>query len=247
VSALYDTIGKGYADYRKADPRIAAMIRAALGDAKAVLNVGGGTGSYELPGLHVAAIEPSATMIAQRAPDAIKPIQGTAEDLPFPDKSFDAATAFLTTHHWRDLAAGLRQMKRVARKRCVFFDQDFGGIEFWLLRDYFPDMLPTFTELLPLATARAVFGEVQVIPVPVPHDCTDGFFCAYWRRPEAYLDPGVRAAISFFAAARDVEARIERLRRDLEDGTWMRRNGYLMEQQQKDYGYRLVIADIGRS
>jgi SAM-dependent methyltransferase len=247
VSALYDTIGKGYANYRKPDPRIAAMIRGALGDARTVVNVGGGTGSYELPGLHTAAVEPSATMIAQRAPDAIKPVQGTAENLPFPDKSFDAATAFLTTHHWRDLDAGLREMKRVARKRCVFFDQDFGTRDFWLVRDYFPDMLPGFTALLPLDKAHAVFGEVTVVPVPVPQDCTDGFLCAYWKRPEMYLDPGVRAAISFFAMAKDIEARIERLRRDLEDGTWMRRNGDLMQEQQMDYGYRLVIADPGRN
>jgi SAM-dependent methyltransferase len=247
VSALYDTIGKGYADYRKPDPRIAAMIKAALADAKTAVNVGGGTGSYELPGLHTAVVEPSATMIAQRAPDAIKPVQGTAEDLPFPDKNFDAATAFLTTHHWRDLDAGLREMKRVARKRCVFFDQDFGTRDFWLIRDYFPDMLPSFTALLPLDKARAVFGDVAVVPVPVPQDCTDGFLCAYWKRPQAYLDSGVRAAISFFATAKDVETRIEHLRRDLEDGTWMRRNGDLMQEQQKDYGYRLVIAEPGRN
>jgi hypothetical protein len=136
-------------------------------------------------------------------------------------------------------------MKRVSRKRCVFFDQDFAGIDFWMLNDYFADIRPQFGELLPLATARAVFGELRIIPVPVPHDCTDGFFCAYWRRPEAYLDPGVRAAISFFAKVPDVDARMEMLRRDLADGAWLRRNGHLMRETERDFGYRLVIAETG--
>jgi SAM-dependent methyltransferase len=245
VNALYDTIGKGYADYRKPDPRIAAMIGDALGDAQTVLNVGAGTGSYEIPGRHMKAVEPSATMIAQRPADAIQAVQGTAESLPFPDNSFDATTAFLTTHHWSDLHKGLQEVKRVSRKRCVFFDQDFAGIDFWMLNDYFPEMKGELSELLPLKTARAVFGELRIVPVPVPHDCTDGFFCAYWRRPEAYLDPDIRGAISFFAKARDVEARIEMLRRDLADGTWMRRNGHLMRETERDFGYRLVITEIG--
>jgi SAM-dependent methyltransferase len=247
VNALYNTIGKGYANYRKSDPRIAAMIREALADAQTALNVGAGAGSYEFPGLHIAAVEPSATMIAQRSPALAKAVQGTAENLPFPDNTFDAATAFLTTHHWSDLEAGLREMKRVARKRCVFFDQEMRALKFWVLTDYFPDMIPLMKPLLPLEAVRAVFGKIRVVPVPVPHDCTDGFFCAYWRRPEAYLDPGVRAAISFFAIANDVPARMEQLRHDIEDGTWMRRNGHLMQEQRMDFGYRLVVAELGRS
>jgi SAM-dependent methyltransferase len=245
LNALYDTIGKGYAEYRKPDPRIAKQIEDALGDAQTIINIGAGTGSYEIPGRHIAAIEPSAEMRAQRAPGVLKAIEGTAESLPFPDKSFDAATAFLTTHHWSDLDKGLREMKRVARKRCVFFDQDFSGINFWLLNDYFPEMRQTLKTLLPLDKARAVFGELRIVPVPVPHDCTDGFMCAYWRRPEAYLDPGVRTAISFFAIAQDVERKIEMLRRDLDDGTWMRRNGHILHETEQDFGYRLVIAEIG--
>jgi SAM-dependent methyltransferase len=245
LNVLYDTIGKGYANHRKPDPRIAALITEALGDAQTIINIGGGTGSYEIPGRHIAAVEPSAEMIAQRAPDALKPIKGTAENLPFPDKSFDAATAFLTTHHWTDLDKGLREMKRVARKRCVFFDQTFDGINFWLLNDYFPEMRQTLKTLLPLDKARAVFGELRLVPVPVPHDCTDGFMCAYWRRPEAYLDASVRKAISFFAIAQGVEEKVAMLQRDLEDGTWMRRNGHILRETEQDFGYRLVIAEIG--
>lgn len=244
MTVLYDTIGKGYANHRKPDPRIAAQIADALGDTQTIINIGAGTGSYEIPGRHIAAVEPSAEMIAQRAPGALKPVRGTAESIPFPDKRFDAATAFLTTHHWTDLEKGLSEMKRVARKRCVFFDQEFSQIDFWLLNDYFPEMRTQLKPLLPLDRARTVFPKLRTVPVPVPHDCTDGFMCAYWRRPEAYLDPGVRTAISFFAIAQDVEPKIEHLRRDLEDGTWERRNGHLRHETQKDFGYRLVIADI---
>jgi SAM-dependent methyltransferase len=188
------------------------------------------------------AVEPSDTMIAQRPPDAAPVVKGVAEHLPFATKSFDAATAFLTTHHWSDLAAGLREMKRVARKRCVFFDHDMAGLHFWML-DYFPEARAWLKPLLPLETARAVFGEVRVVKVPVPHDCTDGFFCAYWRRPHAYLDAGVRASISFFARVDDVGARMAELARDLDDGSWGKRYGMLQRADEMDYGYRLVIAE----
>ena len=245
MNALYDAIGKGYAVHRRPDPRIAALIEQALGDARTVINVGGGTGSYESRHRAVTAVEPSATMIAQRPPGAAKAIQGAAEALPFPDKSFDAATAFLTTHHWSDLDKGLREMKRVARGPCVFLDHQMTDLQFWMIADYFPQTAAQFGPLLPLEAARAVFGEVRVVPVPVPHDCTDGFFCAYWRRPRMYLDPGIRAAISYFAKIDGVEEGIERLRRDLDDGTWSRKNGHLLNKTEMDYGYRLIVADAG--
>ncbi len=245
MNALYDTIGKGYTNYRRPDPRIAGAIEKALGDAQTVINVGGGGGSYESRHRAVTAVEPSATMIAQRPPGSAKAIQGSAEALPFADKSFDAATAFLTTHHWSDLDKGLREMKRVARGPCVFLDHQMRDLKFWMITDYFPETAAQFGPLLPLEAARAVFGSVRVVPVPVPHDCTDGFFCAYWRRPQMYLDPDVRAAISYFAKVDDVEARIERLRRDLDDGTWVRKNASLLDKTEMDYGYRLIIADAG--
>lgn len=244
MSAHYDTIGKGYAIYRKPDVRIAEMIRAALGDAASAVNIGAGAGSYEIPGIHVAAVEPSAEMIAQRPPTAIKAVQATAESIPFPDNSFDAATAFLTTHHWSDVEKGLGEMKRVARKRCVFFDGDLRGHDFWLLRDYFPEILARPFPSFPLDDARRIFGNLQIVPLPIPWDCTDGFLCAYWRRPEAYLDAGVRSAISIFHGAPDVEAQMARLSRDIDDGTWARRNAHLLDETEHDYGYRLIIADI---
>jgi len=243
LNALYDTIGKGYAGHRKPDPRIARAIEAALGDAQTVINVGAGAGSYESAHRNTVAVEPSATMIAQRRPGAADVIQASAEDLPFPDKSFDAATAFLTTHHWSDLDAGLGEMRRVARGPCVFLDHAPNETTFWLVEDYFPEMRAGFRPLLPLDRARAMFERLRIVPLPVPHDCTDGFLAAYWRRPEAYLDPSVRRAISFFADVAGGDPRIERLRRDLEDGTWMRRNGHLMRETAMDYGYRLIVAN----
>ena len=242
MNALYDTIGRGYANYRKPDPRIAALILDALGDARSVVNVGAGAGSYEPCGLDVVAVEPCVTMIAQRPPHAARVIQASAENLPFPDKSFDAATAFLTTHHWSDLDQGLREMAPVSRGPCVFLDHQMEGLKFWLLQDYFPESAPQMRPLLPLDKARAVFPAIHIIPVPVPHDCTDGFFCAYWRRPEMYLGPQARAAISFFANASNVDERIDCLRRDLADGTWLRRHGEVLRETEMDLGYRLIIA-----
>lgn len=241
MNALYDTIGKGYADYRKPDPRIAAMIEDALGDARTVINIGAGTGSYE-SARTVAAIEPASTMIAQRQAGAPKATLGVAENLPFPDGSFGAATAFLTTHHWSDLDKGLREMKRVSRGPCVFLDHSFKNVAFWLVDDYFPQSRTGRDSLLPLDVARTVFDDVRVVPVPVPHDCTDGFLCAYWRRPEKYLERSVRAAISFFANVREDDPGLGKLRRDLDDGTWARRNAALLNKTEMDYGYRIVIA-----
>jgi SAM-dependent methyltransferase len=243
MSALYDTIGKGYANHRRPDPRIAAEIAAALGEARRVINIGAGAGSYEIPGRHIAAVEPSQEMIAQRPPHLAAAIRGTAENLPFPDESFDAATAFLTTHHWSDLDKGLREMRRVSRGPCVFLDHAPNDTKFWLVEDYFPELRSVFRPLLPLDQARDVFGQLRVVPLPVPYDCTDGFLAAYWQRPEAYLDPTIRQAISFFAQVADSDPRIERLRYDLDDGSWMRRNGHLMHENAMDYGYRLIIAN----
>jgi len=245
LSAVYDTIGKGYADYRKPDPRIAAAIETALGDARTVINIGAGTGSYESPRRAITPVEPSATMIAQRPAGVAKAIQGSAEHLPFPDKHFDAATAFLTTHHWTDLEAGLREMKRVTRGPCVFFDQDGATHDFWLI-DYFAEARPYMRPLLNMETARAVFGDLRIVPIPIPWDCTDGFLCAYWRRPERYLEAGARGAISFFSLIDDPEPALARLKQDLADGTWAKRYGTLLGETQKDFGYRLVVAQAGR-
>jgi SAM-dependent methyltransferase len=244
VNALYDTIGTGYRDYRRPDPRIAAMIMDALGDAQSVVNVGAGTGSYEPEDRDVIAVEPSATMIAQRRPGSARAIQASASELPFEDHSVDAAMAILTVHHWPDQVAGLCEMARIARKRCVILTWDVPQTPFWLTRDYFPQIIAQDRITFSLDPFRAAFKRLDVRVVPIPHDCTDGFLCAYWRRPEMYLDPGARRSISSFSRLGDVSMALDALRRDLDDGTWMRRNASLLQETKMDFGYRLIVAEL---
>lgn len=229
---------------RREDPRIAARIRAALGDARTVLNVGAGAGAYEPPDLDVTAVEPSEVMRAQRPPGAPPAIDASAEALPFPDGSFDAAMAVLSDHHWSDHPRGLAELRRVARRRVLFTWEPSTALDSWIVRDY----LPGFVRFSPPGYAlehtleRLGGGRIEV--VPIPHDCVDGFFHAYWRRPQAYLDPAVRAGISVFArlTPEEVEEGLARLRADLESGEWQRRNAALLELDELDLGYRLVVA-----
>jgi SAM-dependent methyltransferase len=230
---------------RREDPHIAARIRAALGGARTVVNVGAGAGSYEPRDLEVVAVEPSETMIAQRPEGSAPVVRAFAEALPFEDESFDAALGVLTDHHWSDHARGLAEMRRVAR-RVVLFSWDPATVhDMWIVRDYLPSVADLIPDGYRLAHTLARLGDARAEPVPIPHDCRDGFFHAYWRRPEAYLDPGVRAGISVFAQLDDaaVEDGIGRLRRDLESGEWARRNADLLELEEVDAGYRLIVAD----
>ena len=242
---LYDSIGAGYTVTRGTDPRIAARIRAALGDARTVLNVGAGTGSYEPSDRNVLAVEPSALMRAQRLPHAAPCLAGSAEHLPFGDQSFDAAMAVCTVHHWQDPVAGLREMRRVARRVVVFlFDTSDPG-QFWLTRDYLPEFAGSrgCRVLASLPDLAAAIG-ARTEPVPIPWDCADGFYEAYWRRPEAYLDEGVRRGISVWdALGPDVEQRAVRsLRDDLASGRWAERNRDLVDLDAAELGARLLIA-----
>jgi SAM-dependent methyltransferase len=243
---LYDTIGATYTVTRRTEPRIAAQVWAALGDARTVLNVGAGTGSYEPSGRDVIAVEPSAVMRAQRPAGAAPCVAATAENLPFEDQSFDAAMAFSTVHHWQDPIAGLREMRRVARRVVVFtYDASETGWRrrFWLTRDYLPEVAdflvgqPSLTEL-----ARAIGGRTE--PVLVPWDCADGFFEAYWRRPEAYLDERVRRGVSVWArVGPQAEQRaVHSLRDDLVSGRWAERNRDLVALDAAELGLRLLTA-----
>jgi SAM-dependent methyltransferase len=241
VAQLYDEIGRGYRAYRRPDPRVAAAITRALGQARTVVNVGAGAGSYEPADRRVIAVEPSAAMIAQR-PSGVPVVQASATHLPFPDGAFEAALAVLTVHHWPDRAGGLGEMARVAAQRVVLLTWDPATSGFWLADEYFPEIWTIDRPIFPtLADIRRVLGAIDVETLAVPHDCTDGFVGAYWRRPEAYLDPGVRGAMSTFTKLRDPEPGLARLRADLADGTWRRRHGDLLERADLDLGYRLVI------
>jgi SAM-dependent methyltransferase len=252
VEVDYEEIGRGYGERRHTDPRIAAQLEAALGDARTVLNVGAGAGSYEPVGREVTAVEPSAEMIAQRPLGAAAAVQAGAEELPFADDSFDATMAIFSDHHWRDRARGLRELRRVARDRVLVLNADPGEAEsFWLTRNY----LPGFLDLIPApyraaghwaGELRDLLGAAEVLPVPVPHDCRDGFYQAYWRRPHAYLDPATRDGISVFhrLPADEVATATERLSRDLESGAWRDAHEPLLGQDDLDVGLRLVVAGL---
>jgi len=246
AGALYDTIGRGYAPHRRPDARIAGRIVAALGGACSVVNVGAGTGSYEPEDRRVAAVEPSAVMVRQRAPGTAPAVRAVAQALPFRDGSFDAALAVLTLHHWPEWRLGIAEMRRVARGRVVVLTWDPDSPGFWLTDDYFPTVVPTDRAAFPrLADLAHALGGAEVQPVPVPADCIDGFLGAYWRRPAAYLDAGVRGAISAFARIPDAAPALARLAADLADGTWERRWGSHLPTDEMDLGYRLVISGRG--
>jgi SAM-dependent methyltransferase len=237
----YDRIGACYRRNRKEDPRLARSIAGELQDARTVVTVGAGAGSYEPVDRFVVAVEPSGVMLQQRPPGAAPAAQAIAERLPFRDGAFDAAMAILTVHHWSDQHAGMRELSRVARERIVVLTWDQSSEGFWLLTDYFPQFLEADRKRFPPVERLASFLEdPQVITVSIPHDCADGFLGAYWRRPEAYLNADARGGISSFASCRDLSP-LQRLEEDLATGEWQRRNGKLLDEEELDIGYRLVV------
>jgi SAM-dependent methyltransferase len=242
----YEQHGRTYVRNRRADPRIEARIHAALGDARTVLNVGAGAGSYEPRDRWVLAVEPSATMRAQRPPGAAPAVAARAEELPFDDDAFDAAMACVTIHHWEPPQGGLAEMRRVARGPVVVFTFDLDALPAWQL-EYLAEGVaierPRFPSLD--AVAAALGGRTRVERIPTPGDCSDGFFEAFWRRPEALLDPGVRASQSMWALlAPGVEDRIvERLAAALDSGAWDAEHGHLRGLAEYDGALRLVVSE----
>ncbi|BBY66919.1 class I SAM-dependent methyltransferase [Mycolicibacterium helvum] len=246
----YDRTGSTYSVTRRPDARIAAAIHDALTDMESVANIGAGTGSYETPRT-VVAVEPSRVMIDQRTGGSPPAVQATAEHLPLGTGAVDATMAILTVHHWTDLAAGMAEMARVARRRVVVFTWEHEVFSrFWLLREYLPAAAETDARLaVPVRRLTSLLGEDRtvVVPVPVPHDCTDGFGGAYWRRPHLYLEAAAQAGMSLFASTprRRLEEGLSRLRSDLADGSWQRRHADLARTTHLDLGYRLIVADVG--
>jgi SAM-dependent methyltransferase len=244
--ALYDRIGRTYAERRRADVRIAALVDDALGPAATVLDVGCGAGSYETGDHRYVAVDPSRVMLDQRGASAGPAVAGVAEALPFPDAAFDAALAILTIHHWTDAAAGLAEVRRVTRGRIVVMTWEADRFaDFWLVKDYLPESGELDYSFIDAAGIRALLGPCRTVGVPVPADCTDGFFAAYWRRPEAYLAEDVRAAISNLALLDPgaIERMVSGLSKDLASGEWQRRHADLLEMTSYDAGYRLLIAE----
>jgi SAM-dependent methyltransferase len=246
VRVDYEQHGRSYARHRRADPRIAARIHAALGDAKTVLNVGAGAGSYEPADRWVLAVEPSATMRAQRPRGAAPAIDARAEALPFDDGAVDAAMACVTIHHWEPPAAGLAELRRVARGPVVVFTFDLGALPAWQQEHLHEGLVierPRFPAIADVAAALG--GRTRVEHVPTPADCEDGFFESFWNRPEALLDPSIRASQSMWALLEPgVEERIvARLGDALATGAWDAEHGRLRGQGSLDGSLRLVISE----
>jgi SAM-dependent methyltransferase len=244
---LYDRIGQRYSSRRHADPRWARTIRAAIGDATTILNIGAGAGSYEPPDLDVVALDPSITMLTQRPRVAPPCVAASAEAIPFRDEQFDASTCVLTIHHWLDWRRGLAEVKRVTRRRIIVVTADVfrEDMTFWL-KDYFAEIDAwdrTHVQRIDDVLAELWPARVEVLPVPA--DCTDGFCGAYWRRPAAYLDPEVRAGVSGFnlIPTEAVDRGVRNLRIDLDTGRWHERYGRLLDKDQIDIGYRLIVAE----
>lgn len=242
----YERHGHGYSQRRRPDPRIAAMIHRAFGDARTVLNVGDGAGSYEPDDRYVAAVEPSAMMRAQRPPERVPAIDATAEDLPFDDDSFDAVMATITIHQWNDLEAGLREMRRVSRNQVVNLTFDAAALEEFWLREYVPEVIAIEQQRYPAIEriVRVLGGSTDVLGVPIPRDCSDGFGEAYYARPEAFLDADVRAAQSGWMLADPAATQrgLDKLAADLSCGVWDGRHGRLREQSERIGAVRLVVA-----
>ncbi len=247
----YEQHGTGYASVRRPDPRIQALVDAALGDSRTVLNVGAGTGSYEPTGRYVLAVEPSATMRAQRPIAAAPAVDAAAEHLPFDDDSFDAAMAIMTIHQWSDVDRGLREMRRVSRGTVVVLTLDAPALQHFWLTDYIPEVLavekarfPRLDQVIDGLTAGG--AEVSVDVVPVPKDCSDGFGEAFYARPEVFLDASVRAFTSGLVLTDPTAVRrgLDRLEQDLASGMWDRKYGHLRTQDERRGALRLVCAHL---
>lgn len=248
MRARYDDIGHGYARTRREDPRLRSSIHAALGDARVVVNVGAGAGSYEPRDRHVIAIEPSDVMAAQRPRDLPPAVRAWAHELPLRDGAADAAMSVLSLHHWDETReAGVREMRRVARGPVVLvtFDQAVGG-EMWLVRDYLTELAALDRQIFPSLDTLAGWlgGRVDVTPLLLHRDCEDWMLGAFWAHPERVLDPAARAATSGFARMDPavVERVVRDVERDLASGAWDAANGALRGLESYDAGLRLVVA-----
>lgn len=241
TAELYERLGLAYGQARRADPRIDDLVAAAIGDARSVINVGAGTGSYEPSGRYVVAVEPALTMRARRPARAAPCVDASAEALPFDDRSFDVAMAVYTDFHWSDRALGIAEMRRVARRAVVLLTVDSVTADrYWLIRDYFPQGKDLFA---PVADLLSMLPGAEARTVMIPDDCQDGFVQAFWKRPHALHDPEIRSSMALFGRMPDdeVKAGIDRLRVDLQAGTWQQRNDCLLDASSLDLGHRIVV------
>jgi ubiquinone/menaquinone biosynthesis C-methylase UbiE len=244
TSANYEVIGRHYSSLRQPDKKIARAINSELAGTETVVNIGAGTGSYEPDDKTVTAVEPCQTMIARRRPcKQATVVRASAENLPFASNSFDASLAILTLQHWNNWRKGIQEAKRVARSKVVLFTWHHTQERYWL-SDYFPEIENFDKHLFPtIEDFSRELGELRIIPVAIPWDCSDGFMYAYWARPERYLDSKTRSAISTFSRLPNVEQGAEKLSHDLKSGLWRRKHGHILGSKERDFGYRLVVAE----
>jgi hypothetical protein len=249
----YEALGSSYGSVRRSDARLESLVHEALGECRTVLNVGAGAGSYEPVDRYVVAVEPSGSMRAQRPQGAAPAVDATAERLPFDDDSFDAVMAIMTVHQWQEVTQGLQELQRAARYAVVVMTLDAPALRDFWLTDYIPEVVEVeVTRFPPIELIVRVLGgegwEVQVAPVPVPNDCTDGFGEAFYARPEAFLDPAIRAATSglVLSPPAAVKRGIERLREDLTSGAWDEKYGRLRTLPERHGAIRLITATRSR-
>ena len=244
--ANYGTIGQGYAVHRQPEPAIATILHRALGQARSVLNVGAGAGSYEPHDRDVTAVEPSALMRSQRPHGLAVAIDAIAEALPFPDAHFDASMSTFSVHQWTRLDDGLREMRRVTRGPVVILSCDPELVQRFWLNDYAPDVLAAEARRYPALDriGAIIGGKVSILPVPIPLQCRDGFNEAYYGRPERLLKAAARLACSAWSFVSEATASlyVDHLRRDLADGSWNSRHGHLRGQPEFDGSLRLIVA-----
>ena len=242
--AHYDEIGLGYAIRRCTDPTIYAALARELETATTLLNIGAGAGSYEPSDASLVALEPAWTMLTQRPSTAHPAVQGNAEQLPFPDKSFSHCMTVLSMHHWQNRARAFAEINRVTKERFVAISWNPEASPFWLTRDYFPGIHAHDVDIFPgLAELHAHFDELQVQALPIPENCEDGFLAAFWKRPEAYLSEEIRQSISSFAALPQLQQGLAALRTDLDSGRWASRNADVLAGSTLDAGYWLITAE----
>ncbi len=240
---IYDKIGVNYATQRQTDPRLLEQITTKLKGAKRILNIGAGAGSYEPPNMDLIAIEPSLEMINQRANDAYPVIQGFAEELPFEDDSFSHVMTILSMHHWTNKPKAFNEINRVAKEVFIAVSWNPDAEPFWLTRDYFPEIYETDKRIFPkLDEINSYFDDVEMVPLGIPEDCIDGFLAAFWKRPEAYLNPIVRQSISTFSKLKSLKKGLLNLKNDLDSGAWLEKNKDIMNSNTLDAGYVLITA-----
>ncbi|MBO9492011.1 class I SAM-dependent methyltransferase [Endozoicomonas sp. G2_1] len=248
MEAIYDQIGTGYTVTRCTDPKIEAQIKSELVNAKNIVNIGAGTGSYEPEGVNLVAVEPSIEMINQRSPCSYPVKQAKADKLPFPDNYFSHAMTVLSMHHWENRQQAFDEIKRVTTTRFIAITWLPDSAPFWLTRDYFPEIYEIDRQIFPsIHELKKSFKNIEVKPLLIPDDCEDGFLACFWKRPEAYLHKNVRSAISTFSKITKLELGLEKLKNDLTTGVWNKRNAGLLNKSYIDVGYRIVSVDLSMS